>query len=64
MWLAVDENGEHIFQSKPEMNGAWYPDIWLGESLSYVDVPEGTIERILGHKLINGECIEITNYGE
>ncbi len=58
-WLAVDKDGtETIFSGEPFRDG----DIWR-PSYQYdqcVDIPKGTIKKILGHKLTwKDESVEI-----
>ena len=52
-WLTVDKNGEEwIFQNEPILqNGVWYERYVMLPPLECVQVPEGTIEKILGYKL-------------
>ena len=58
-WLTVDKNGrESIHEKKPEFDSfEWYDSIELcaeGECITHsttIDLPVGTIEKILGYKL-------------
>ena len=53
-WVAVDKNGhEAIFSGKPERVA--YPDdipnIWYYYDGMYVNLPSGSIEKLIGRKL-------------
>lgn len=67
MWIAVDKNGtERVCAIKPKR--ACYAAIWEGidaDDGDYRDcivMPTGSIERLLGRKLLwDDEPVEITN---
>ncbi len=65
MWVAVDKDGsEYIYKSKPTRNGIDLID-WLDlEGIDeHVEVPKGTIERLLNYPLTwDDEAEEITGY--
>lgn len=52
VWLAVDKNGtECIYGAEPVRNklaGEW---LWNKNDTSFMTVPKGTIEKILGRKI-------------
>lgn len=63
-WLAVDEDGrEFIYNYMPERattinttKGVWL----VGEDDSYIELPAGSIQKLLGYKLTwKDEAIEI-----
>jgi hypothetical protein len=65
-WLAVDENGnEYIYSSKPSRdysqswNCCWAFEAWEDEE-SLVQLPKGTIKKLIGRELAwNDEPIEL-----
>ena len=61
MWLAVDKDGEEfIYSSRPLRRSI----IWAhGGGSSYLNVPKGTIERLLNYPLTwDDDCQEIVEY--
>lgn len=61
-WVAVDNKGEAVFPVYPErdMQGNWcgYEDLYtvnfeknLGPVNMRIDLPEGTIKKLIGHPL-------------
>lgn len=61
MWLAVDKDGEEfIYSSRPSRRSI----IWAhGGGSSYLNVPKGTIERLLNYPLTwDDEAEEIVEY--
>lgn len=60
-WLAYDGFGEHIFENKP-LKGTfgWESSIVYGYDTPCIDLPDGTIFKIIGRNLTEGsEPIEI-----
>jgi hypothetical protein len=59
MWLAVDKDGsEFIYSEKPTRGDATF-----GNPYEMVEVPKGTIERLLEYPLSwDDECEEIVEY--
>ena len=63
-WVACDENGhEAIFSGKPERVA--YPDdipnIWYDYDGPFVNIPSGSIEKLIGRKLTwEDEPVELT----
>ena len=53
-WLAIDKDGtEVIFKEKPELSRGeeWIQNFMLDPDVMFVQLPKGTIEKILGYKL-------------
>ena len=59
MWLAVDKSGrEHIYDVAPERSKCSFDSDY-----EYVEVPKGTIERLLNYPLTwDDDCQEIVEY--
>lgn len=60
MWLSVDKDGmEAISEDKPERSEVFF--FWSSENC--VDVPKGTIKRLIGRDLKwEDEAVEVTGY--
>ena len=72
-WLAVNKDGsEWIFANKPTLDrsGYWEDSVfesWDGQGgrpvhhhYSDIELPKGTIEKILGHYISHNEPVEIS----
>ena len=47
-YVAVDKNGqEGIYRDKPDWDG----DMWRLDDESCIDLPEGSIEKLIGEKM-------------
>lgn len=60
-WLSYDGFGEHIFEKKP-LKGAfgWEAVIVYGYDTACIDLPDGTIFKIIGRNLTEeSEPVEI-----
>lgn len=60
-WVAIDNDGEHIFQERPVRQfNSWLFDMHNNEEFRWIDVPKGTIKRILGYEISEYETVEVT----
>lgn len=67
-FLAVDKNGdEGIYEGYPNRNtalGAWFPttDVYEQAAPAYIELPTGSIERLIGRKLTwEDDAVEFNN---
>lgn len=62
-WVAVDKNGsEAIYDDKPIRNNVsnWWQSYGFGDE-NVIELPQGTIEKILGRKLTwSDKPVELT----
>ena len=53
-WVVIDEDStEYIFDSEPKRNELLYYGFWAGidEEAQSVELPKGSIEKLIGKKL-------------